>query len=42
MRPGIALVHISKFWFLDRMIWLWNDKRDAIEEYRGWTIPQNA
>jgi len=36
---GTMLVYMSKLWFLDRMVWLWNDMQDATPEYRSWRIP---
>lgn len=37
---GAALVYAGKLWFLDRMVWLWHDTRDATEEDRpGTSIP---
>ena len=33
---GAVLVYAGKLWFLDRMVWLWHDMRDAVPEYRGW------
>ncbi|NMB79486.1 MAG: hypothetical protein GYA23_10395, partial [Methanomicrobiales archaeon] len=33
---GMALVYCGKLWFLDRMAWLWEDRKDATDEYRGW------
>ena len=33
---GLALVYSGKLWFLDRMAWLWEDMREATEEYRSW------
>ncbi len=33
---GIALVYCGKLWFLDRMVWLWEEMKDATEEYRSW------
>jgi hypothetical protein len=33
---GAALIYLGKLWFLDRMVWLWHDMKDATEEYRGW------
>lgn len=33
---GMALVYCGKVWFLDRMVWLWQDMHDATEEYRSW------
>ena len=35
---GMALVYYGKLWFLDRMVWLWEDMKDANEEYRSWGI----
>jgi hypothetical protein len=35
---GMALVYCGKLWFLDRMVWLWEDMKDANEEYRSWGI----
>jgi hypothetical protein len=32
---GMALVSCRKRWFLDRMVWLWEDIRDATEEFKG-------
>lgn len=34
---GLSLVYSGKLWFLDRMAWLWEDMRDATDEYRSWT-----
>jgi hypothetical protein len=36
---GMALVYCGKLWFLDRMVWLWEDMHDTTEEYRSWWIP---
>jgi Family of unknown function (DUF6653) len=36
---GIVLVYAGKLWFLDRMVWLWQDLKDATPEYRSWRIP---
>jgi hypothetical protein len=33
---GICLVNLGKFWFLDRMVWLYEDMKDATPEYRSW------
>jgi hypothetical protein len=33
---GLALVYAGKLWFLDRMAWLWEDMKDATEEYQRW------
>lgn len=35
---GMTLVYLGKLWFLDRMAWLWEDMKDATEEYRSWWI----
>lgn len=35
---GMALVYTGKLLFLDRMAWLWEDMKDATEEYRSWGI----
>ncbi|MDD4138042.1 MAG: hypothetical protein PHT99_09160 [Methanoregula sp.] len=35
---GMALVYCGKLWFLDRMVWLWEDMKDATPEYRSWGI----
>lgn len=33
---GAVLVYCGKFWFLDRMVWLYRDMHDATPEYRSW------
>ncbi|MBO9998272.1 MAG: hypothetical protein J7641_04560 [Cyanobacteria bacterium SID2] len=33
---GAALVYCGKLWFLDRMVWLYEDMKDATPEYRSW------
>lgn len=33
---GLALTMGGKLWFLDRMVWLWQDMRDADPAYRAW------
>lgn len=33
---GATLVYASKLWFLDRMVWLYEDMREATPEYRRW------
>jgi hypothetical protein len=35
---GMALVYSGKVWFLDRMVWLWQDMQDADTGYRLWNI----
>lgn len=34
---GTAVVYLGKIWFLDRMVWLWQDMKDATDEYRAWS-----
>ena len=33
---GLAVVYLGKFWFLDRMVWLYEDMKDADPRYRSW------
>ncbi|HEX5872076.1 MAG TPA: DUF6653 family protein [Longimicrobium sp.] len=33
---GTLLVFSGKLWFLDRMVWLYQDMKDARPEYRRW------
>jgi len=33
---GLMLTLVGKFWFLDRMVWLYHDMGDANPEYRSW------
>lgn len=33
---GTALIILSKLWFVDRMVWLYEDMRDATQEYSSW------
>jgi len=35
---GTMMVYLGKLWFLDRMVWLWNDMQDAAPEYKSWRI----
>ena len=32
---GMALVYCGKLWYLDRMVWIWEEMKDATPEYRG-------
>ena len=32
---GAAIIYLSKLWFLDRMVWLYEDMKDATPEYRS-------
>lgn len=33
---GISLAYLGKSWFLDRMVWLFEDMKEANEEYKSW------
>lgn len=33
---GAAFIYFGKVWFLDRMVWLYEDMKDAKPEYRRW------
>jgi hypothetical protein len=33
---GTAVMMIAKLWFLDRMVWLFDDMKDTNDEYRRW------
>lgn len=33
---GTALVYLGKLWFVDRMVWLYQDMKDANAEYQSW------
>jgi hypothetical protein len=33
---GLALVYAGKLWFLDRMVWLYEDMKGATPTYRSW------
>ncbi|MFA5348700.1 MAG: DUF6653 family protein, partial [Methanoregula sp.] len=35
---GTLMVYLGKLWFLDRMVWLWNDMQDVAPEYQSWRI----
>ena len=36
---GTAMATVFKVWFCDRMVWLFEDMKDASPEYRGWQKP---
>jgi hypothetical protein len=36
--PQCCMVYLGKLWFLDRMVWLWNDLQDVAPEYQSWRI----
>jgi len=33
---GITIMMIAKLWFLDRMVWLFQDMKNINEEYKSW------
>lgn len=33
---GTVVVYLGKLWFIDRMVWLWQDMKFVTEEYRAW------
>ncbi len=33
---GVALAYLGKSWYLDRMVWLYEDMKNATEEYASW------
>ena len=33
---GVVLVYAGKMWFLDRMVWLYEDMKDSNPEYNSW------
>ncbi len=33
---GTFIVYLGKLWFIDRMVWLYQDMKDANPEYRSW------
>lgn len=33
---GVALAYLGKSWYLDRMVWLYEDMKDQNEVYKGW------
>jgi len=33
---GISLAYLSKSWYLDRMVWLYEDMKDHHDEYKKW------
>jgi len=33
---GLVLVMICKLWFVDRMVWLYEDMKDQHPTYREW------
>nr|WP_218133241.1 DUF6653 family protein [Methanofollis tationis] len=39
---GAAVVYLSKLWFLDRMVWLYEDMKDMAPEYRSWLYTEES
>ncbi|MBE9190791.1 hypothetical protein IQ230_10570 [Gloeocapsopsis crepidinum LEGE 06123] len=33
---GTVVVYLGKLWFIDRMVWLYEDMKDTNAEYRSW------
>lgn len=33
---GLALLYLGKLWFVDRMVWLYEEMKDSHPEYRRW------
>ena len=33
---GAVVIYLSKLWFLDRMVWLYQDMKDTKPEYASW------
>ena len=33
---GLVLVIVGKLWFLDRMVWIFEDMKEKSEEYQSW------
>lgn len=33
---GLVLIVLGKLWFLDRMVWLYQDMKDRDGEYASW------
>jgi len=33
---GVALTYLGKSWYLDRMVWLYEDMKDANDVYKSW------
>lgn len=33
---GLTVTYAGKFWFLDRMVWLYANMKDATPEYQSW------
>jgi hypothetical protein len=33
---GVVLVYLGKLWFIDRMVWIYQDMKDENLEYQSW------
>lgn len=33
---GVALAYLGKSWYLDRMVWLYEDMKDSHDAYKSW------
>jgi hypothetical protein len=33
---GVIVVYLGKMWFLDRMVWLYEDMKETVPEYKSW------
>ena len=33
---GVSLAYLGKSWYLDRMVWLYEDMKDVNDEYKSW------
>ncbi|MBW4619352.1 MAG: hypothetical protein KME17_08335 [Cyanosarcina radialis HA8281-LM2] len=33
---GTVIIYLGKLWFIDRMVWLYQDMKDANPEYQSW------
>jgi len=33
---GVIMTYLGKSWYLDRMVWLYEDMKDNNDEYRSW------
>ena len=39
---GAVLIYVGKVWFLDRMVWLYEEMKDSTTEYSSWLYNNNA
>ena len=39
---GAILIYAGKVWFLDRMVWLYEDMKDSTKEYSSWLYNNNG